>query len=410
MFPEDSFNPDVEAVIAEYDLSLWVMGDALRARVPAPSPACLCGFADLLDGAGPARRAPAGPLDDAIFSIIHSSGTSGRSKALITTERGTADLIAAFLERFAVTADDTMLIYMPFSSYQQRKMVWGCAIQGAEMAVCHPTALFQAFQVQKPTIIIGPPSLFESLEAVCRPAGEAAGPRLKGALGGRARLLLSGMAKIKPSTLTWYQERGLSLFEVYGLNESGVISGNAWGANRVGTVGRPLDGTTVHISEDGEIIVEKEFPVCSGYFRPFSDALDTRIEGRLVYTGDLGSLDEDGFLTIRGRKKTTLVLGDGRKVQPEPVEKGLEEDGRVKHAVLFLNARATALRLVLDTGGEDADEGLVDAVRAAAARLLPAGMVLAEVRVSPDAFTAENGMLNRVLKVNRAGVEARVLS
>jgi long-subunit acyl-CoA synthetase (AMP-forming) len=402
--PEDARLEGAEALAARYRLSLWLGTTEARSRYPEAR-SFMSTFDDLLAGRGERRRTPVDPgerTDSDRLGIIHSSGTSNR-KAMWVSERGTSRFIEVFMARYRVDASDRLIVFMPLASYQQRKMVYGSILSGAQVVFSRPMSLFSAFSASGPTIVIGPPALFESAEAMARTGAPESEDkvRLGRVFGGRARLLLSGMAKIQPATVSFYHQEGLPLYEVYGLNESGVVAGNHRDAHRPGSVGTPLDGTRVRIADDGEIVVEKDWPVCTSYFERPDDQEDTRIEGSTVYTGDLGRLDDDGFLFVTGRKKTTLVLRDGRKIQPEPIEKELTRIEEVDHAVLFANPERTGIVVVVDLRGAP-DGQLLERVRAIADEWAGGGFL--EVRVARSHFSVENGCLSRVLKVNRSRV------
>jgi len=148
------------------------------------------------------------------------------------------------------------------------------------------------------------------------------------AFGGSLRALYSGGAALDVDVARGFERMGLRIFEGYGLSEtSPVIATNTPAAYRVGSVGRPLPGVEVRISADGEIQTRGPH-VMRGYLdRPDLTAAVLDADGWLR-TGDLGRVDDDGFLHVTGRAKDVIVLGGGKKVYPDEVEQVLAQSPR----------------------------------------------------------------------------------
>src|SRR4029453_11403907 len=126
---------------------------------------------------------------------------------------------------------------------------------------------------------------------------------------------------------------GLPIFEGYGLTEtSPVITLNGPGANRIGTVGRPVANVEMRIAEDGEILVRGS-SVMKGYFGMERETAEA-FRGGWFHTGDLGKVDTDGYLTINGRKKDLIVTSGGKNVAPQPIESRLRTIPYFENVVL----------------------------------------------------------------------------
>lgn len=158
--------------------------------------------------------------------------------------------------------------------------------------------------------------------------------------GGTLESFMCGGAPLDDDTERFFRRIGLPIYQGYGLTEtSPVISMNSERANRPGTVGRPLAGTECRIACDGEILVRGPH-VMKGYYGQEELTRETIDDEGWLHTGDLGAIDGDGFLTITGRKKNLVVLGSGKKVQPEEVEASLEGSSLFKELCVVGHARA----------------------------------------------------------------------
>ena len=129
-------------------------------------------------------------------------------------------------------------------------------------------------------------------------------------LGPKIRVLITGMAKSRLATLEYFREKNLPLFEVYALTETGMVSMNIPGDQKLGSAGKPVPGTDVRIAEDGEIWVRKPYFQIRGYFsgvtpREWPDS-------EYWATGDIGHFDDDGFLYVDGRKDDIITTPSGQ--------------------------------------------------------------------------------------------------
>jgi long-chain acyl-CoA synthetase len=153
-------------------------------------------------------------------------------------------------------------------------------------------------------------------------------------LGGRVRFCVSGGAPLAKDVGEFFADLGVTILEGYGLSEtSPVITVNREKKNRYGTVGLALPGIEVKIADDGEIITKSPC-VMLGYFGKPAETAQVVKDG-WFYTGDLGTIDKDGFLAITGRKKELIVTSGGKKVVPKAIEEKMESDPYILRCVLF---------------------------------------------------------------------------
>ncbi|MFP4476765.1 MAG: AMP-dependent synthetase/ligase [Desulfatibacillaceae bacterium] len=162
----------------------------------------------------------------------------------------------------------------------------------------------------------------------------------------RMRVAYSGAAPIAPEVLTFFQSIGINLIEGYGQTEgTGVTCISRVGALKVGTVGPPVDGTEVKIAEDGEILVKSPGVFC-GYFKNPESTGETLKDGWLC-SGDVGELDENGYLRITDRKKDIIVTAGGKNITPQYIENKLKASPYISDAVVIGDNRKYLTSLIM---------------------------------------------------------------
>ncbi len=248
--------------------------------------------------------------------------------------------------------------------------------------------------------------------------------RLRKALGGRCEYAISGGAPLGERLGHFYRGIGLHVLEGYGLTETTAAStANLPEATRIGTAGRPLAGSAVRIAEDGEILL-KGGQVFRGYWKndeATREALDP--EGWL-HTGDLGELEEDGFLRITGRKKELLVTAGGKNVAPAPLEDRIRAHPLVSQCMVVGDGKPFVAALItLDPealpawaerkGKSTASESLAgdpdvlaEIQRAIddANQMVSKAESIRKFAILPSDWTEEGGQLTPSLKLKRAVV------
>jgi long-chain acyl-CoA synthetase len=169
--------------------------------------------------------------------------------------------------------------------------------------------------------------------------------RVRAVFGDRLRAALCGAAPISADVLEFFDACGVLILEGYGMTETCAgATLNTAGAVRFGTVGKPLPGTEVAIGDDGEVLMAGPH-VFAGYYRD-ADATAAIMHGRWLRSGDLGALDEDGFLRITGRKKDLIITSSGKNISPENLESALRETRWVANAVVAGDRRSYLVALL----------------------------------------------------------------
>jgi long-chain acyl-CoA synthetase len=295
-----------------------------------------------------ARREDALGPDD-LATIMYTSGTTADPKGVMLTHD---NLLSNALATMAVSEwgpDEILLSWLPYSHIYARTVDHYMGLTSA-MTVClaesQETLLTNLAEV-RPTRLTSVPRFYEKVYAACAAADpDETHRRLRETFGPRMGLLSSGGAPLSPSVAEVYHAAGLFLLQGYGLTEtSPVIAFNRPSAYKLESVGRPVPGVEVRIAEDGEVLTRGPH-VMKGYWNNPRATAETVRDGWL-HTGDLGTLDADGFLTLTGRKKELLVLSSGKKVVPSAVEGLLLADPCIDQAVVYGEGRHFLSALVV---------------------------------------------------------------
>jgi long-chain acyl-CoA synthetase len=185
----------------------------------------------------------------------------------------------------------------------------------------------------------------DELQAMYDKADEELFKNVRNVFGGRLRQATSGAAPIAQEILEFFYACGVPVLEGYGMTETATASTvSTQGDYKFGTVGRPLPGTEVRIAEDGEILVKGPH-IFNGYYK-MEDKSFGAIEDGWLHTGDLGSIDEDGYLSITGRKKDIIITAGGKNLTPANLENDLKQSRWISQAVMYGDRRPYPVALI----------------------------------------------------------------
>ncbi|ROR71776.1 AMP-dependent synthetase/ligase [Bogoriella caseilytica] len=406
---------------------------------------------------------------DSLATIIYTSGTTGRPKGVELTHgnfvRLAAEAVVDISEVFAQEGARTLL-FLPLAHVFARFVEVLVLVAGKPMG--HTADVKQAvvdLGTFKPTFILSVPRVWEKvynsveqktggglklkifrwsakvgisysraldtpqgpsarLKAMHRVADKLVLSKLRAALGGQARYAVSGGAPLGERLAHFYRASGLNVLEGYGLTETSAPTHvNRPGNNKIGTVGQPLPGTSARIAEDGEILV-KGIGVFRGY-HDNAEASAEALEDGWFRTGDIGSMDDEGFLKITGRKKEIIVTAGGKNVAPAPLEDALRSYTLVSQCVVvgdnkpFIGALVTLdtemmpgwlknhdmPEMTVEQAAKDPKirEHLQMAVDRANSKVSKAEQIKDFTVLTTD-FTVENGYLTPSMKVKRSEV------
>lgn len=392
-------------------------------------------------------------------SLVYTSGTTGPPKGCVLTH-GNLTALHDSTARFVENGPGSLTyLYLPLAHLLAQLVVYQSLMAGAEL--CYFGGRVENIVAElgevHPTHLPSVPRLFEKVHGMVTAAAESTGgaagseryeaavrtglqvaalrarggePRgellaryeaadsallslVRTALGGRLRWALTGAAPIARPALDLLVACGVEVYEGYGMTESGgVIALNHPGAVRLGTVGRPIPGCEVRIAEDDEVLARGAMVFPGYHANPAATASALDAEGWL-HTGDLGALDEDGYLTITGRKKDLIITSGGKNLSPSEVELAIQRSRFVSHAVLVGDHRPYPVALL--TLDPEAVAGLTpsearghaaEAVAAANAAVARPARVRDFAVLDTD-FSIEDGTLTPTLKLRRAAILER---
>jgi long-chain acyl-CoA synthetase len=304
------------------------------------------------------RRAEVGADD--LATLIYTSGTTGRPKGCELTHRNLLTELKSATAMFAdmMTETSSLLLFLPLAHVLAKIIQCGGIYMRTTVGhVPDTTDLLADLAAFQPTFVLSVPRVFEKVFNGAQQKAHASGKgvifdlaaataeqwsraqpfpgfglrvrhalfdrlvygKLRAALGGRCVAAVSGGAPLGERLGHFFRGVGLPVYEGYGLTEtSGGATVNTPEAQRIGTVGRPLAGTTLRIADDGEVLVRGDL-VFRGYWRNLHATEEATTDG-WFRTGDLGELDDGGFLRITGRKKELIVTAGGKNVAPAVLE------------------------------------------------------------------------------------------
>jgi len=454
-------SPKDSAYVLEHSEAIGVLceDDEQRAKVQGVVLAHVLTFADLdalrARGREHAGRNPTAVEDaaaaireDDLFTYIYTSGTTGPPKACMITHRNyyaMADKTRQ-IKDFTVHAD-VMLLYLPLAHNFGRLMHLQSPLVGYTLAFCpDPYAVAEALTAVRPTVFPSVPRVYEKIHTgVTAKFAEATGakrrlidwalrvgrevsrvrqegrpvPRslavrhrladrlvyskVKERLGGRIRICVSGGAPLAKEIIEFFHAIDILILEGYGLTEcTTAATVNRPTQFRFGTVGPVLPGVEVRLAEDGEVLI-KTNTIFGGYFKDEEATREVLPGDGWLRSGDVGDLDEDGYLTITDRKKDILVTAGGKNVAPQNLENALKTHPIVSQALVVGDRRPYIAALITLSeeadrkGAEEQMQGIVDDVN----RDLSRYEQIKRFTVLPRDFSAEEGEVTPTMKLKR---------
>ncbi|WP_321505860.1 AMP-binding protein [Breoghania sp.] len=402
---------DRSDLVTNYDLAVLFVGKGHAGREAEPNRVLPIEQVPKLDERNrqtelPSFRAYA-PSD--VCTIKFTSGSTGQAKGLGATTGSINQSIQATQALFAHGGSDRLLVVLPLSLLQQRYWIYSAIVFEHDVIVTDSRLVIETIQTYKPTVIMGIPALFDTLkeyvELSCSGDGTDASLRetARDFFGPDIRYLWTGSAAARPDTLQFFEETcGVPIFEGYGLNETCIVTKNHPGAHKRGSVGKPLDGVKVTVSPDGIIHVRREHPVNTRYLYAAPGASEKIFqEDGSVITGDLGHLDDDGYLYIKGRADDLIVLTNGKTLTVRSIEETLLRLPEVRQAMVIGTGFPALGALVCPAPGHEPAQ-VKAAIRQATRDLKPEPLAL--TIIVEDGFTMEAGLLTSQGKLKRSAI------
>jgi long-chain acyl-CoA synthetase len=406
---------------------------------------------------------------DDLATIIYTSGTTGEPKGVMLTHANLASNVVAGAAALQVNHEDEALSFLPLSHGFERTVTYLYLYAGVTITFAESLeTIGRDIARVRPTVMTGVPRVYEKLHARVLEKGQAETglkrkifdmamhaahargrsqlggrgigliggleasisdrlvfAKIRENLGGRIRYVVSGSAPLPTTIAEFFQGVGLPIIEGYGLTETApILTVNPPDAPRLGTVGKAIDQVELRIAEDGEILARGP-NIMRGYYNKAQATAEVLKDG-WFHTGDIGTIDAEGYLTITDRKKDLLVTSGGKKIAPQPIEAVLKQSPIVAEAVLLGDRRKYAAVLIVpefaalerrlkELGRPPATRAelvtradvvalyqeIVDALN----RELAQFERIKKIAILPNEFSITSGELTPTLKVKRRVVE-----
>jgi long-chain acyl-CoA synthetase len=300
-------------------------------------------------GAGLVGKREAVVTRDDVATIIYTSGTTGNPKGVMLTHGNLLSNAEATFGSYPLQPDDQLLSWLPYSHIYARTVDHYLSIYGGVVLTLaeSPETLVQNLAETQPTWMTAVPRFYEkvwtNVEALPPETRDAT---LRRIFGPRIRRLSSGGAPLPKHLAEGFIAAGVPLYEGYGLTESSpVISFNSPGHHKDGSVGQAIPGVEIAIAPDGEILTRGPH-VMKGYWQDEPATRAAIVDGWL-HTGDVGKLDDDGFLYITDRKKDLIITSGGKNIAPSELERMLARDPFIDQAVVCGDGRPFPTALIV---------------------------------------------------------------
>jgi long-chain acyl-CoA synthetase len=322
-----------------------------------------------------------------IATMLYTSGTTGSPKGVLLSHNNIYSNVQAVQTMFEASAEDTAVSFLPLSHILERMVDYWLFYNGVTIAYVHNIDLVADSLVEvQPTIAVSTPRLYEKVYdkvisqtgvkgklvawaarvasrwTEARLSGRSPGPgtsiqhaiadrlvfkKLRGRIGGKLRFFISGGAPLSLHVARFFYGANILILEGYGLTETSPVTNvNTEEDLKFGTVGKPVPGTEVRIADDGEILIRGP-QVMQGYYNlPDATAEAIDVEG-WFHTGDVGEIDEEGYLRITDRKKDLIVTAGGKNIAPQPIENRVKQSPFIDEAVMVGDRRPYAILLLV---------------------------------------------------------------
>ncbi len=404
-----------------------------------------------------------------LAAIIYTSGTTGEPKGAMLTHGNLASNLLGSQTILRLNDEEVAMSFLPLSHAFERMLAYVGLYNGVTIVFAESLeTVARDILTVRPTLMTGVPRVYEKFEARilqkghalpqprrtlfhwgvnvarARAKAEMSGKRLSGMIrleaalaerlvwskirenvGGRLHTMISGSAPLPLAVAEFFHGIGLPITEGYGLTEtSPVLTGNPPAAARAGSVGRAIPGVELKIAPDGEILARGP-NIMRGYYNKPVETEDVLRDG-WFHTGDIGTLDPDGYLTITDRKKDLLVTSGGKKIAPQPIESTLKRSPLIGEAIVLGDRRKFAAALIVpdfaalerrlaDLGRPPAPRdvlvdrpdvvALYDEIVEALNDELAHFERIKKIRLLPREFSIESGELTPTLKTRRKVIE-----
>jgi long-chain acyl-CoA synthetase len=392
---------------------------------------------------------PEAVAEDDLATLIYTSGTTGPPKGCMLTHRNLVTAAICVVEGMNEPGD-ICLLFLPLAHSYGRLAHQAATHRGATVALVADVARVpEALASVRPTVLPAVPRVYEKIHANTLGEIERTGglrrriglgalevgartsrarrdgkpvsgvlalkqrladrlvfAKVRDRLGGRLRVGVSGAAPLSTDVMEFFHALGVPVIEGYGLTETASSATvNEPGDFRIGTVGRPVEGAEIQLAEDGEILVRSE-SVFAGYYKEPEATSAALTDDGWLRTGDVGEIDEEGFLRITDRKKDLIITAGGKNIAPQNLENALKTSRFVSQAIVVGDRRPYVTALVtldeaeLASSGRDPQE-LVQEIVEDVNRDRTRVEQIKRFVILPRDFSQEEGEVTPTLKLRR---------
>lgn len=413
----------IESVMAKYP-------DLLSIAFNYPSaPKCHFDFNDFINEHAPSEERPEHQQDD-IMSIVYTSGTSGLPKGAMLSYGGFAWSAQRLIDHIGMQDGERLFSYLPLAHITERVYIFGSSVM-AGIQVAFPESLdtfIDDVKMYRPTLFISVPrlwTLFQQRILEKLPQSKlnillkipfisgVIKRKLAQGLGlDKARVLGCGSAPVSPALLRWYETIGLDITEAWGMTESFAYStlNYPFRSDKIGTVGNAGPGIELKIAADEEIMVRGN-GLFTGYYKNEEASQAMFDHEGWLHTGDIGAIDEEGYLTIQGRKNDTFKTAKGKFVSPVPIEKRIFEIASIEMMCLVGSGMPAPILLAVPHDFPNFDrqryEKTAQRVIETINKELESHAKIKGVLMIKEPWSVENGFLTPTLKIKRHLLEKK---
>ncbi|MGF1701760.1 AMP-binding protein [Photobacterium makurazakiensis] len=393
------------------------------------APTCQYQFESLVAEFSPTEERPNHQLDD-LMSIVYTSGTSGLPKGAMLTYGSFAWSAQRIVDHIGMQEGERLFSYLPLAHITERVYILGASVMSG-IQVAFPESLdtfIDDVKMHRPTLFISVPrlwTLFQQRILEKLPQAKlnillkipfisgVIKRKLADGLGlNKARMLGCGSAPVSAGLLRWYESIGLNITEAWGMTESFAYStlNHPFRSDKIGTVGNAGPGVEVKIAADEEILV-RGVGLFTGYYKN-EDATKAMFDNDgWLHTGDIGFMDEEGYLSIQGRKNDTFKTAKGKFVSPVPIEKRLFEIANIEMMCVVGSGMPAPILLAIPHEFPNFDharyERKAQRVIETINQELESHAKIKGVLMIKEPWSIENGILTPTLKIKRHLLEKK---